>query len=285
MKAQTEPVIVAFVGDLFFTVKIENVARNLGYRVELIETAETIAPPDENAPLNQAAEPVYGRLAALVDKLTQWQPALLIFDLANEAIPWEKWLAALKSSPATRRMPVLTFAPHVETERLKRARELGADGVVVRSRFMSALPDLIQQYAKAANTAVWQAACAEPLSELARKGIEHFNAGDYFEAHEELEDGWNEDKGDGRDLYRAILQVAVAYLQIERGNYAGAVKMFLRARQWLDPLPDQCRGVNIAQLRQDAEAVYQQILELGPENIGQFDRRSFPPVLTADGQD
>jgi predicted metal-dependent hydrolase len=282
MKSDAQPLIVAFVGDLFFTVKIENVARNLGFRVELIETAEAVAPPDENAPANQAAEPVYGRLAALVDKLTQWQPALLIFDLANEAIPWEKWLAALKSSPATRRMPVLAFAPHVETELLKRARALSADGVVVRSRFMSALPDLIQQYAKVTDTAVWQAACAEPLSELARKGIAHFNAGHYFEAHEELEDGWNEDTGDGRDLYRAILQVAVAYLQIERGNYAGAVKMFLRARQWLDPLPDQCRGVNIAQLRRDAEAVYQQILELGPENIGQFDRNSFPPVRTTD---
>jgi predicted metal-dependent hydrolase len=278
METDSKPLIVAFVGDLFFTVKIENVARHLGFQVKLIETAEVVAPPDDNAPPNQAAEPVYGRLAALVDLLTQWQPALLIFDLANEAIPWEKWLAALKSSPATRRLPALCFAPHVETELLKRARELNAEGVVARSRFMSALPELIQKYARAADTAVWQAACAEPLSELARKGLELFNAGDYFTAHEELEDAWNEDKGNGRDLYRGVLQVAVAYLQIERGNYAGAVKMFLRARQWLDPLPAQCRGIDIAQLRQDAAAVYQQILALGPEQISQFERQSLPPV-------
>jgi uncharacterized protein len=278
MKIDSKPVIVAFVGDLFFTIKIENVARHLGYTVQLIETADAVAADDTNTPPNQAAEPVYGRLAVLVDRLTQWQPALLIFDLANEAVPWESWLAALKSSPATRRLPVLCFAPHVETERLKRARDLNADGVVARSRFMSALPDLIQQYARRPDPSLFTAACAEPLSELGRIGVELFNAGDYFEAHEELEHAWNEDQGSGRDFYRGVLQVAVAYLQIERGNYAGAVKMFLRARQWLDPLPEHCRGIDIAQLRRDAEAVYQELLALGPERIGQFDRQSLPPV-------
>jgi hypothetical protein len=48
------------------------------------------------------------------------------------------------------------------------------------------------------------------------------------------------------EVYRAVLQVAVAYFQIERGNYNGAAKMFLRLRQWIDPLPDYCRGIDIA---------------------------------------
>jgi hypothetical protein len=89
------------------------------------------------------------------------------------------------------------------------------------------------------------------------------------------------DQGPGRDLYRGILQVAIAYYQIERGNYRGATKMLLRVRQWLDPLPDVCRGVNIAQLREDAERVYTALTELGPDHINNLDRTLFRPVEVA----
>jgi hypothetical protein len=70
----------------------------------------------------------------------------------------------------------------------------------------------------------------------------------------------------------------VAYLQIERGNYNGAVKMFLRMRQWIDPLPDQCRGVDVASLRADAYAVQSLLLSQGRERIAGFDRGLFKPV-------
>jgi hypothetical protein len=49
-------------------------------------------------------------------------------------------------------------------------------------------------------------------------------------------------------------------------------------RQWLDPLPDVCRGINIAQLRTDAQTVHDTLLQLGPENISQFDRNLFKKV-------
>jgi hypothetical protein len=78
-----------------------------------------------------------------------------------------------------------------------------------------------------------------------------------------------------RELYRAVLQVAVAYLQIERGNYAGAVKMFLRVRQWLAPLPDVCRSLDVAGLRADVERAYARLLELGPKRLDEFDRAMF----------
>lgn len=120
--------------------------------------------------------------------------------------------------------------------------------------------------------------CSLPLPPAARHGLELFNRGEYFEAHETLEEAWNEDETPGRELYRAILQVAVAYLQIERGNYNGAVKMFLRMRQWFAPLPDRCRGVDIERLRSDAQRVYEALVALGRERIGEFDRSLLRPV-------
>jgi predicted metal-dependent hydrolase len=275
---ESEPLIVAFVYDLFFTTKIENVGRQLGFQIELVPDADSLGPEQPGTPENQPGEPVYGRAARLMEMVTTRQPALLIFDLGNENVPWRRWLAVLKSSPATRRLPILCYGAHVDVETMNQARDLGADAVVARSRFTSALPELIQQYARVSDREGQRAACREALSATAVRGLELFNEGDYYEAHELLEDAWNEEEGPGRDLYRAILQVAVAYLQIQRGNYAGAVKMFLRSRQWFEPLPGVCRGVDLAQLRADATAVHEAIVALGPERIDEVDRALLRPV-------
>lgn len=271
--------IVGFVADLYFTVRIENVARQLGYRVEWIESADQLGPAANPALSHQPAEPLYGVNARLLDQLTTWQPALLIFDLGHAAVPWREWIAVIKSSPATRRLPILCFGSHVDVAASQAAKDAGAEAVIARSRFVTALPELIQQYARRPDYTAILTACQSPLSAVALKGLAHFNRGEYFEAHEELERAWKKDTGPGRDLYRAILQVAVAYLQIQRGNYNGAAKMFLRMRQWFEPLPDTCRGVDIAQLRADATAAHEALLALGPERLQELDRQLLKPVV------
>ncbi|MEW5989692.1 MAG: DUF309 domain-containing protein [Chloroflexota bacterium] len=273
------PLIVGFISDLYFTVKVENVARQLGYRVQWIESADELGPAADPALPNRPGEPLQGLNGRLLDQLTAWQPALLIFDLGHPAIPWREWIAILKSSPATRRLPILCFGSHVDVAASQAAKDAGAEAVVARSRFVTALPELIQQYARRPDYPAILAACQEPLSAAARKGLVYFNQGEYFEAHEELEQAWKEDAGPGRDLYRAILQVAVAYLQIQRGNYNGAAKMFLRMRQWFEPLPDTCRGVEVAQLCADAAAVRETLLALGPERLKELDRKLLKPVV------
>ena len=272
------PLIVGFLSDLMFAVRIEAVAERLNYQVRWIERADQVAPPDPTTPPRQLAEHLIGPGAVLLDQLTRWRPALLIFDLSSPEIPWREWVALIKSVPATRRLPVICFGSHVDVETMQAAKNAGADAVLARARFSADLPDLIEKYASIPDYAAIEAACQASLSALALKGLEEFNLGEYFEAHEYLEEAWNEDQSAGRELYRAILQVAVAYLQIERGNYGGALKMFLRLRQWIEPLPALCRGVHVARLRQDADRVHQALLGLGAQRIGEFDRRLLRPV-------
>ena len=163
-------------------------------------------------------------------------------------------------------------------ENLKAARSAGADLALARSAFAKDLPAILQQMSRVPDTAAIASACQASLSSLARRGLEEFNRGEYFEAHESLEEAWNQDSGAGRELYRAILQVAVAYLQIERKNYRGAMKMLLRVRQWIEPLPDRCRGVDVAALRADVERVHAELLKTGMQSIQDFDRRLMKPV-------
>ena len=89
----------------------------------------------------------------------------------------------------------------------------------------------------------------------ARRGIELFNKGEYFEAHEALESAWLETRSPERDLYQGILQIGLAYYQISRGNYRGALKMFRRGQYKLENLGVSMMGINISQLIEDASVV------------------------------
>ena len=273
-----KPLIVVFVADLMFKVQIESVVQRLDYQMRWIERPSDLAPADPDAPAESPGELLHGQGGALFTQLSKWQPVLLIFDLNNEQIPWRHWIASLKSSPATRRIPILCFGSHVDTDTLVAAKEMGADTVVARSRFSSAMPDLIRQNSRGKDKAALEETCALPLADLARQGIEMFNNGHYYECHDFLEEAWMADESAGRDLYRGILQVGIAYYQIDRGNYRGALKMLLRVRQWLDPLPAICRQVNIARLREDVERVQQALEKLGPEEFSAIDRALFRPI-------
>jgi hypothetical protein len=274
--------ILAFVRDLNFEVRIENAAQQNGFQVKVIESAEQIAPPDEEDLGVQIAEHLGGRGAVLLDKITQWHPALIIFDLGNDFIPWEDWIRLISSVPATRRIPILCFGPHVDVEMMQAAKAAGANEVVARSRFVTQLPDLLLKNARNTDWAEMEDVCQDHLSYYAKRGLDEFNRGEYFKAHDSLEKAWIEDESPGRELYRAILQVAVAYYQVQKGNYNGAAKMFLRLRQWIDPLPDFCRGVKVIQLRKEARAVHKELLYLGPERIEEFDQSLLKPVKYED---
>lgn len=273
-----KPIIVGFVADLMFNTQIENVARRLGYEMRWIERPSDLAPAEPDAPEERPGELLHGQGGALFSKMSAWQPALLVFDLDNNEIPWRQWIASLKSSAATRRVPILCFGSHVNTESLRDADRMGAESVVARSRFSQKLPDLIEQVARTADRAAIDEACAEPISELAAEGIKLFNQGHYYKCHDSLEEAWMADESVGRDLYRGILQVGIAYFQIERGNYRGALKMLLRVRQWLAPLPDVCRGVHVARLREDVDRVQRALEVLGPDAMNEIDRQLFREI-------
>lgn len=272
------PLILAFVKDLNSAVRIETAALRIGMFTEFIETADQIAPPDVIPPAPQTGEHLLGRNASLLEKLTKINPVLIIFDLGNKSIPWKDWINLISSVPATRRIPVIGFGSHVEVDTLKLAKEAGASEVVSRGKFFSNLPGLIQKHARLIDQDELRSSCYELLAPSAVRGIEEFNRGEYFEAHEYLEMAWKDDQSSGRELYRAILQIAVAYYQILRGNYKGAAKMFLRVRQWIDPLPDNCRGVNVTKLRREAQTVHEYLLALGPDRISELDTSLLKPV-------
>ena len=127
-------------------------------------------------------------------------------------------------------------------------------------------------------TAEMNSDCEGELHPKAREGILLFNERKYFEAHEELETAWRAETGKVRNLYQGILQAAVTYLHITRGNYDGAVKVYGRSMKWLKDWPDICRGVDVARLRENMNEVIGEVERLGKEHLNEFDTAIFKSI-------
>jgi len=56
-------------------------------------------------------------------------------------------------------------------------------------------------------------------------GIELFNAREFYECHEVLEEIWLAEPERIRTLYQGILQVGVAFYHLGRGNFRGATSL------------------------------------------------------------
>ncbi len=97
------PLIIAFVGDLYFTSRIESVAQNLGFQVTCIDRVEQLTSTVSVALDPQLKDGLGGQVPEVLDFITRLHPVLIIFDLNNGEIPWRDWIVLIKTSPATRR--------------------------------------------------------------------------------------------------------------------------------------------------------------------------------------
>jgi hypothetical protein len=206
-------------------------------------------------------------------------PVVAFVDLATPG-DWPAAIQRCKLRPHTRAIPIYAFGSHVDTATLQTARRAGADHAWARSKFMAELPAIVAQHVHP--PVVYPDGWDAPLSELARQGIEVFNHGEYFEQHEFLEAAWLAEVRPVREMYQGILQVGVAFLQIERNNWPGALKLLRRGLPRLRTLPPVCQGVDIASFRAAAAAIHAEVTALGPERLGEFDRTRLPKIVVID---
>jgi CheY-like chemotaxis protein len=243
------PFIAALEPDLFFAVRIESAAKAAGARAVVVDNA-----------------------AALWEAIEQW-PELILVDLSVS--DWEEVVRRAKTFPHTKAIPIVAFGSHVDTTTLRAAREAGCDHAWARSRFTSELPDLVREtlHPPIRHVEGWD----DPTPAALRRGIEQFNAGEYWECHETLEHLWNAEPRAIRDLYQGILQVSVALHHLRQGNYPGAIKMFRRGLPRLRDLPPVCQGVPVHEFAVAARAVHDAAVKLGPDHLDRLDL-PFPQI-------
>lgn len=125
----------------------------------------------------------------------------------------------------------------------------------------------------------------DPLNRLhpkAQQGIKLFNQGKYYPAHEPLEEAWMATPSPERDLYQGLLQIGLAYYQINQENFRGALKMFRRGHRSLDPLGNSLLGIDVQKLRENAREVEAELRRLGPDRVSELQGKLIKPVPEVD---
>jgi predicted metal-dependent hydrolase len=245
-----QPVIISLVPNLMFATRIEDAAQAAGAAVL--------------NPIDQAAF-----LTALRDGAR-----LVIIDSSATHVPWMEWVSAAKDDPATEAVPIIAFGAHIDIELRNRALGAGVDRYLARSNFSDGLPEFIAAAVREAT----DNPCSEPLPAGVIRGLEEFNAGQFFEQHETLELVWRAELRPIRDLYRGVLQIGVACLQVKRGNAVGAVKMIDRAEKWLQPFRPICQGIDVDRLLDDAARLRAAIEQADDDRVASINRALFPQV-------
>ena len=102
----------------------------------------------------------------------------------------------------------------------------------------------------------------EPSNEVSvgvRRGIELFNAGEFYECHEVLEDIWRPSLGAERFFLQALIHFAVGFYHHQQGNRIGAELQLRKALSKLAGYLPAFQGVNTAKLYREGQAALETI--------------------------
>jgi predicted metal-dependent hydrolase len=88
------------------------------------------------------------------------------------------------------------------------------------------------------------------------EGIRLFNQRNFFEAHEAWEQMWRIAQDAEKIFYQGLIQAAAALFHVQRGNYAGAVSLYLKSRPRLDQFPAVWMGIELGRLRAELNSYF-----------------------------
>jgi len=118
------------------------------------------------------------------------------------------------------------------------------------------------------------------------EGLRLFNAEDFFESHEVLEELWSETQDERKKFYQGLIQAAVALLHFGNGNLGGAKKVYLSCRKYLEPYQPVYEGLELTRFLEDLQFCFQELLdnqEACPSGVELRDER-VPKISVPEGE-
>ncbi len=104
-------------------------------------------------------------------------------------------------------------------------------------------------------------------SELPQKyleGIRLFNAEEFFECHDVLEELWTEVIDGERKFYQGLIQAAVALFHFGNENLGGAMKLYRSSREKLEMYRPHFMEMDLDRFLTDFELCFRELLDARP---------------------
>jgi CheY-like chemotaxis protein len=114
--------VLAVINDLIFLSKIRETAKQVG--VEVVTVTDSLS----------------------VESISARQPRGILLDLNSGLRASVEWVRTIKADAAGRRIPIVAFASHVQSDLIAAARQAGCDRVLARSAFTQQLPALMRSW-------------------------------------------------------------------------------------------------------------------------------------------
>jgi uncharacterized protein len=100
--------------------------------------------------------------------------------------------------------------------------------------------------------------------QLLWQGVELFNAGRYFEAHESWEEIWRSQSPEPRHLFQGLVQVAAGlHIWRSRGTSAPAARVLGRGMRKLEAFLPSAMGIDVAGLLESLEPWHRSLSQGG----------------------
>lgn len=107
------------------------------------------------------------------------------------------------------------------------------------------------------------------------EGLAHFNAHEFWEAHESWETIWLAAESDVEQFLQGLIQLAAAYHHVKRGTFRGGVRLFDAALRRLSAFPLDFSGID----RRAAEAAARIHREMIAEPSETVPESEFPELI------
>ncbi len=107
------------------------------------------------------------------------------------------------------------------------------------------------------------------------KGIEYFNACEFFESHEAWEEYWADEQGPARKFLQGLIQAAVALHHFGNGNIRGAKKLYYGSRGYLAPYAPRYMGLDLKGFQAQMDRCFAELLV----NADEYPRLEIVPDL------
>ena len=117
---------------------------------------------------------------------------------------------------------------------------------------------------------------ASTLDVVLHKSVLLFNRHLFFEVHEVLEPQWMQEQGEIKKFLQGLIQVAVAFYHLERGNLAGTRSLLHEGLIKIAPHAPACLGLELQDFIAGLEECRQIISGLSPETYRQFSLDAVP---------
>lgn len=91
-------------------------------------------------------------------------------------------------------------------------------------------------------------------SELLEEGLALIRSGEFFAAHEILEDAWRAADAGERDFFQGLVHVAVAWYQAARRNTRGCERQLAKAERRLASFAPEHQGIDVAAILREIES-------------------------------